>query len=116
MRLPPTLINLSACRAAPAQAPPESALFLQKKKLSLLRLKAVLNHGMNCYCNEHSHRNPNLSVKLPNTFLGHKCTPKNTTGNLFFIFKALCTCMYVCAAEGKVTKIPHSFPNAMQEI
>lgn len=65
--------------------------------------------------------NWNLNVKLPNKFLGHKCThthtqKKQTTGNLSFIFKALCIGMCVCAAEGKVTKISQSFLNAMQEI
>lgn len=37
MHLPPTLINLSACKAALAHwTPPKLVLFLQKRKLSLL--------------------------------------------------------------------------------
>lgn len=46
----------------------------------------------------------------------HTQKKKQTTGNLSFIFKALCIGMCVCAAEGKVTKISQSFLNAMQEI
>lgn len=77
MYLPPTLINLSACKAAPAhQTPPKLVLLLKRRKLSLLRLSSVLNHDMKCW-NKYSHRNQHINVKLPKKCLGDTHTHTN---------------------------------------
>lgn len=92
MHLPPTLINLSAWRAAPAQQTPPKLLL---KKGSYLFLGTVLSHDTKCYCNKQSHRNQKWNVKLQNQFLRH--TYRHRSGNLIFIFKALCICAWNCA-------------------
>lgn len=90
--LPPTLINLSACKAAPAHStPPKLVLLLKKRKLFLLRFSTVLNHDMKCYWNKQSYRNQNLNVKLPNNFLGH--THKNQV--ICFSYLKLCASVNV---------------------
>lgn len=64
------------------------------KKGSYLFLGTVLSHDMKCNCNKQSDRNQNWNVKQQNPFLGH--TYRHRSGNLIFIFKALCICAWNC--------------------
>lgn len=113
MYLPPTLINLSACKAAPAhQTPPKLVLLLKRRKLSLLRLSSVLNHDRKCCWNKHSHRNQHLNVKLPRKFLGH--THTHTTQVLCFPYLKLFH-VSVCS-RGEGYQNISAFLNEMREI